>query len=103
MTATLQRMGLHAQVLATKSDIAELRGATKSDLAELRALFTRELADLETRFLRDLGETSQSIASTNVRVSKLETRIVEMKSDVIKVMLAALTAQTALLLALKLV
>lgn len=80
-----ERYGLHAQVLATKSDIAELRAKVAEDMADLRTHFSKENSE------------------TNVRVSKLETRIAETKSDLVKWMLAALTAQTALLLALKLV
>lgn len=57
-----ERYGLHAQVLATKRDIAEL----------------------ETRLARDIAETNSRIAET--------------KADLAKWMLAALTAQSALLL-----
>ncbi len=76
--------------LATKTDLAAL--ATKVD-----ALATKgELAELRVKVAEDIAET-------NVRVSRLGTRIAETKSDLLKWMLAALTAQTALLLSLKLV
>ena len=57
-----ERYGLHAQVLATKRDVAEL----------------------ETRLSKDIARTQAQIAET--------------KADLSKWMLAALTAQTALLL-----
>jgi peptide subunit release factor 1 (eRF1) len=57
-----ERYGLHAQVLATK----------------------RDLAELETRLAKDIAQTN--------------TRIAETKSELIKWVLGALTAQTALLL-----
>jgi hypothetical protein len=63
-----ERYGLHAQILATK----------------------RDLADVETRLTRDLAENSSRIAECNARIA-------ESRADVIKWMLAALTAQTALL------
>ncbi len=162
-----ERYGLHAQVLMTKADLAELRLATTSDLTELRSATKRDLADLRGEFtdlrgeftdlrgefadlrgeftelraefaehrmttksdfaeLRaefaeiradfaehrmttksDLSEfrstVTRELSETNVRVARLETRIAETKSDLVKWMLAALTTQTALLLALKLV
>jgi hypothetical protein len=63
-----ERYGLHAQILATK----------------------RDLADVETRLTRHLAENSSRIAECNARIA-------ESKADVIKWMLAALTAQTALM------
>ena len=61
-----ERYGLHAQVLATKRDVAEL---------ETR--LSREVAELETRLSREIATG---------------------KVDLVKWMVAALTAQTALLL-----
>lgn len=134
-----ERYGLHAQVLATKvdlgelrlattSDLTELRSATKSDFAELRGEFAElradfaehrmttrsDFAELRAEFAEhrmttksDLAEfrstVTRELSETNVRVARLETRIAETKSDLVKWMLAALTTQTALLLALKLV
>lgn len=114
-----ERWSQHAQDLATKADLAALATkvdlgalATKGDLvglatkSELGALATKaELAGLATK--GDLAElrakVAEDVAETNMRVSRLETRIAETKSDLLKWMLAALTAQTALLLSLKLV
>ena len=77
-----ERYGLHAQVLATKRDVAEL----------------------ETRLVRELGECHARIAECNTRIAECSTRIAgssarvaEAKSDLARWMLAALTAQTALL------
>ena len=63
------RYGLHAQVLATK----------------------RDLAETQTRLMREIGESRERIAS-------LAARIAETKTDLLKWTLGALTAQTALLL-----
>ena len=68
-----ERYGLHAQVLATKRDVAEL---------ETR--LSKDIATLETRLSTELAHTQAQIAAT--------------KADLIKWMLGALTAQTALLL-----
>lgn len=82
-----ERYGLHAQVLATK----------------------RDLAELETRLTREVGQNTVSIAATNERIAETNARIAETnaridasiaetRADLIKWMLAALTAQTALLM-----
>lgn len=63
-----ERYGLHAQVLATKRDVAKVE---------------THLAELETRLTREIAEN--------------RTKIAESRSDVIKWVLAAMTAQTALL------
>jgi len=54
--------------------------ATKRDVAEIG----REMAELETRLSKEIGQTRTQIAET--------------KADLVKWALAALTAQTALLL-----
>lgn len=86
-----ERYGLHAQVLATKRDVAEINASlgreiaqtkveiaqTRADIAEIRAELKRDIAQLETRLSKD-------IAATRVELTRW--------------MLAALTAQTALLL-----
>jgi hypothetical protein len=63
-----ERYGLHAQILATKRDIAEL----------------------ETRMV-------QGLADCNGRIAECNTRIAEAKADLVKWLLGALTAQTALI------
>ena len=78
-----ERYGLHAQVIATK----------------------RDLAELETRLVREIAENRVGIAAMNERIAgthssiaETNARIAETRADLIKWMLAALTAQTALLL-----
>lgn len=68
-----ERYSLHAEVLATKRDVAALQSATVQGIAELEIRLTRDLA------------------ATNARIA-------ETRADLVKWMLAALTAQTALLL-----
>ena len=79
-----ERYSLHAQVLATKRDVAEL----------------------ETRLVRELAEIRERIAVSDGRVRELDAmlsaRLADTKSDLLKWTLAALTAQTALLVGMKL-
>jgi hypothetical protein len=70
-----ERYGLHAQVLATKRDVAEL----------------------ETRLVREIAECHARIAECNTRIAECSARVAEAKSDLARWMLAAITAQTALL------
>jgi septal ring factor EnvC (AmiA/AmiB activator) len=100
-----ERYGLHAQVLATKRDVAEINASlgreiagtrveiaetraeiaqTRAEIAQTRAELKRDIAELETRLSKD-------IAATNARIA-------ETKADLTRWMLGALTAQTALLL-----
>lgn len=75
-----ERYSLHAQVLATKRDVAEI----------------------EARLAREISETRAQIAETRAQIARvngeLGARIAESRADLIKWVLAALTAQTALLL-----
>ncbi|HMS79160.1 MAG TPA: hypothetical protein PKC20_06440 [Burkholderiaceae bacterium] len=64
-----ERVGLHAQVLATKRDVAELQVAI-----------------------------TERIAGSNERIAGTNARIAETKVDLVRWMLGALTAQTALIL-----
>ena len=75
-----ERYSLHAEVLATKRDVAELHTRLARDLAALETGLTRDLAQIGTRF------------------AETDARIAESKADLVKWTLAALTAQTALLL-----
>jgi hypothetical protein len=90
-----ERYALHAQILATKRDLADLDVASRRDLADLDVAVRRDigalernLAERETRLLQALavvrGDTLEAVASFRV--------------DTLKWILGALTAQTALLL-----
>ncbi len=68
-----ERYSLHAEVLATKRDVAMLQSET-----------VRSIAELEVRLTRDIAANGARIAETKV--------------ELVKWMLAALTAQTALIL-----
>jgi predicted nucleic acid-binding Zn-ribbon protein len=74
------RYSLHAQILATE----------------------RDLAEMETRLTREVGETRERIAAVDARVTEsvasTNARIAETKSEILCWTLGALTAQTALLL-----
>ena len=74
-----ERYSLHVEVLATKRDVAMLQSG-----------MVRSIAELEVRLTRDIAANGATIA--------------ESKVELVKWMLAALTAQTALILgAIKLV
>jgi len=67
-----ERYGLHAQIIATKRDVAEL---------ETR--LARDIAALDNKLVQGLAECNGRIAET--------------KADLVKWLLGALTAQTALI------
>jgi hypothetical protein len=79
-----ERYSLHAQVLATKRDVAELNARVAEVNAGLSARITEVDAHLSARI-------AALDATTTARVAHA-------KSDVIRWVLTALTAQTALLL-----
>ena len=100
-----ERVGLHAQVLATKRDVAELQVA----ITERIAGSNERIAGTNAR----IAETNERIAGLDLRLSariaELDTRlsarlaatnerIAETKVDLVRWMLGALTAQTALIL-----
>ncbi len=94
-----ERYGLHSQVLATKRDLAELETRLTREIAENRGQLETRLAEihgrLETRLAHMGGQFETRLANIG---GELETRIAQTKSELIKWTLAALTAQTALLL-----
>jgi hypothetical protein len=94
-----ERYALHAQVLSTKRDIAEMQTATARDIGELRAATARDIGDMRTATARDIGELQTATARDIARVeARLSREIAEGKVDLVKWVLGALTAQTALLL-----
>jgi hypothetical protein len=74
-----ERYGLHAQIIATKRDVAEL---------ETR--LARDIATLDNKLV-------QGLADCNGRIAECNTSIAEAKVDLVKWLLGALTAQTALI------
>jgi len=85
------RYSLHAQVLSTKRD-----------LAEMETCLTREIGDSRERIARLDARIAQTDATLNARINETNTalsaRIAESKTELVRWVLAALTAQTALLL-----
>ena len=86
-----ERYGLHAQILATKRDVAEIEGKLGREIAEIQGRLGREIAELKAM-------VASSTADASAKFAQAEARIAETKSDLVKWALAALTAQTALLL-----
>ena len=74
-----ERYGLHAQILATKRDVAELETRLAWDIAALD------------------NKLVQGLAECNGRIADCNSRIAEAKVDLVKWLLGALTAQTALI------
>ncbi len=111
-----ERYGLHAQVLATKRDVAEIHASlgreiagTRVEIAETRAELGREIAGTRVEIAETRAEIAQTRAELKRDIAELETRlskdiaatnarIAETKADLTRWMLGALTAQTALLL-----
>jgi len=90
-----ERYSLHAQVLATKRDVAEIEARLAREIAETRAQVAQLNSELSTRIAQINGDLSTRITQIN---GDLGARIAEMRADLIKWVLAALTAQTALIL-----
>ena len=81
-----ERYGLHAQIIATKRD-----------LAELETRLARDIAALDNKLVRGLAECNGRIAECHSLIAVCNTRIPEVKVDLVKWLLGALTAQTALI------
>ena len=86
-----ERYSVHAQVLATKRDLAEL---------ELRIV--KEIGQSNDRITQSndrISQTNERISQTNERISQLDTRIAETKVEIIKWTLGAMVAMSGLLIA----
>jgi hypothetical protein len=103
------RYGLHAQVLATKRDLAETQTRLMREIGESReriAALAASAIAIDGRIDRmeaSLGARIQDVnAALHARIdasnASLAARIAETKTDLLKWTLGALTAQTALLL-----
>ena len=86
-----ERYSLHAQVLATKRDLAELETRLVREIGEQAARITEQGARI--------AEFGAKLAETTARIgAETQARIAETRADLVKWMLGALTAQTLLLL-----
>jgi hypothetical protein len=103
------RYSLHAQVLATKRDLAEMETRLMREVGESReriAALDVRMTGVDARVERTeatLGARIQDVnAALHARIdasnAALAARIAETKTDLLKWTLGALTAQTALLL-----
>jgi hypothetical protein len=90
-----ERYSLHAQVLATKRDVAELDARVAEVNAGLSARITERDANLSARVATLDAHLCARIATLDATTTA---RVVDAKSDVIRWMLTAPTAQTALVL-----
>jgi hypothetical protein len=99
------RYSLHAQVLATKRDLAELEtrlvreiGETRERIAAVDARLDRTSTSLDGR-IEAMGAGIETMdARIDASGAALAMRIAETKTGLLKWTLGALTAQTALLL-----
>ena len=98
-----ERYGLHAQVIATKRDLAEMETRLVREMAQTRTHADARLAERDLAIARIQAGVDKLTSSTDSGLAGLATsmdaRLADTRADLIKWMLAALTAQTALLLA----
>jgi hypothetical protein len=97
-----ERFGLHAQVLATKRDVAELQAAMTDRIADSNERIARtneRIAELDRSLSGRIAELDRSLSGRIAELDRdLSGRITESRVDLLRWMLAALTAQTALIL-----
>ena len=115
-----ERFGLHAQVLATKRDVAELQAAITDRIADSNeriaatneriAATNERIAGLDRSLSGRIAELDRSLSgrtaeldrSLSGRIAELDRslsgRLADTRVDLVRWMLAALTAQTALIL-----
>ena len=90
-----ERVSLHTQVPTTRREIAELDDALSRDLAAMRDNLSRELADMNANLSRGIAEM---YAHLSREIRGIDLRLAETRIDLLKWILGALAAQTALLL-----
>ena len=104
-----ERFGLHAQVLATQRDVAELRAAITDRIADSNeriaktneriARTNERIAEVDRSLSGRIAELDRSLSGRIAELARdLSARIAETRVDLVRWMLAALTAQTALIL-----
>ena len=71
--------------------------ATKREVAELETRLARDIATLDNKLVQGLAECHGRIAESNRLIAACNARIAEVKFDLVKWLLGALTAQTALI------
>jgi hypothetical protein len=82
-----ERYALHAQVLATRRD-----------LAEVETRLWREMAGMKAELKAEIAGTKVEVAGVKVEIAGVRAEIAGVKSDLTRWFLGALTAQTALVL-----
>ena len=96
------RYSLHAQVLATKRDLAELETRLVREIAESRERIAAVDARVNETNASLSGRISEMNASLRARIDEshatMIARIAESRNELLRWTLAAFTAQTALLL-----
>jgi hypothetical protein len=96
-----ERYSLHAQVLATKRDLAELETRLSREIGACRERIAAGDARVNEVNAGLVGRINEVNATLSGRINEvnanLSARIAESKTELLKWMLAALTAQTALL------
>jgi multidrug resistance efflux pump len=85
-----ERYSLHAQVLATKRDLAEVETRLWREMAEMKA----EIAGAKD----EIAGVKVEIAGVRAEIAGVRAEIAGVKSDLTRWFLGALTAQTALVL-----
>ena len=89
-----ERYALHAQILATKRDVAELETRLARDMAEMEGRLSRDIAANRA----EIAGTRVEIAGVRGEIAGVRGEIAGVKGDLVKWFVGAMTAQTALLL-----
>ena len=85
---------LLARNLATKVDLEKFNASLKAELEKFNASLTAKLEKLNTAFRGDLEQVN---ADLGVRIETVKSDVARFKSDLLKWMLGAMSAQTALI------
>lgn len=92
-----ERYSLHAHVLATKRDLAELETRLSREIADVKVDLAGVKADVANVKV-DVAGLKVDVAGVKSDLTSLKSEVAGMKVDLAKWCLGAMTAQTALLL-----
>jgi DNA anti-recombination protein RmuC len=86
-----------------KRDLADVRAELKQDLAELRAELKHDLAEVSAELTRGLAEVRAElkgdVAGVRLEVSRLDTRLAETKSELIRWSVGSFVALSGVVMA----
>jgi hypothetical protein len=89
------RYSLHAQVLATKRDLADVELKIMNSQTQMQ----ERISNLETGLRNEINDVKLKLGQTNERIADTHFRIAESSRDTLKWILGFMVAQTGMLLA----